>query len=378
LSTTAAVNGFDFDRATERLVDLALVDIQQIDLASEPRYVLHPLVRAFAGSQLAKRPDFEQEARERWIGWYVDLSSQVGYCWDDLSRLSRLDSEQSNIRFAFSWSSQNHQYDSQTNALVKGASYYYHVRGLWDVAFEMHQERYNAARRLGDNVEEAEALALYTHMLCKREHFQDVELHLQCLREIMSVRRVTMLTALDWKRAELAYWSRHGDFEKAEEAILQEVNLCNTDLTTQNNTLYKLAKKLMLGSCFYNQGKIESAKHIYVEILPRVNELGSQPAPLAIKARLAAMALMNGNVQDATKLAKECYEYAIIYQDKRVIAEIQYTVARLHIAHGDLRTAHSSLLEAIDLFERMGMRRAFAEGREELARLEAQMAEAAE
>jgi len=42
----------------------------------------------------------------------------------------------------------------------------------------------------------------------------------------------------------------------------------------------------------------------------------------------------------------------------------------LHTQRGDLPTARASLAEAIDFFERLGMRRDLAEAREELARLD--------
>jgi hypothetical protein len=34
----------------ELLTDLALLDVQQLDLNAEARYTLHPLVRAFAAA----------------------------------------------------------------------------------------------------------------------------------------------------------------------------------------------------------------------------------------------------------------------------------------------------------------------------------------
>src|SRR5262245_17342161 len=97
LAATADVQGFAFDRAVERLTDLALLDVQQVDLNSAPRYTLHPLVRAFARARLAEQPEYEKPARERWVEWYVQLASKVGYCWDDLGKLVLLDLEQETI-----------------------------------------------------------------------------------------------------------------------------------------------------------------------------------------------------------------------------------------------------------------------------------------
>src|SRR6266540_843097 len=60
LSATADVQGYAFDRAVERLSDLALLDVQREDLAAAPRYTQHPLVRAFATVRLAEQPELER------------------------------------------------------------------------------------------------------------------------------------------------------------------------------------------------------------------------------------------------------------------------------------------------------------------------------
>jgi hypothetical protein len=91
----------------ERLVDLALLDALLEDVSRAPRYTLHPLVWAFAQAQLRELAAFEEEARRRWVNWYVQLSSKVGYCWDDLSRLVYLDAESDNVFAVAMWTSQN-------------------------------------------------------------------------------------------------------------------------------------------------------------------------------------------------------------------------------------------------------------------------------
>jgi hypothetical protein len=103
LSATADVTGFDFDRAAERLTDLSLLDVQQADLSSPSRYVLHPLVRAFAAAQLVEQAEFEKAARGRWVGWYIELTSNVGECWSDPHTLRSLDPEQETIHLVIQW-----------------------------------------------------------------------------------------------------------------------------------------------------------------------------------------------------------------------------------------------------------------------------------
>jgi LuxR family glucitol operon transcriptional activator len=377
LSTTADVTGFDFDRAVERLTDLSLLDLQQADLTSAPRYLLHPLVRAFAGARLAEQPEFKRTARERWVKWYVDLASNVGYCWDDLSRLDALDSEHENVLTVLHWTHQHQQY-AETTVLAAGSSYYYHVRGLWEITADIHWKRYDAAARLNDEQEAVEALALYTQLLCKRDRFPEAESYLQRLHERLIHGAVTMSTAIAWKGAEVAYRIGHGDFTAAKDAILREVPIHARDVTEQNVMFYQLTTDLMLGNLLYDQGAFAAAKRIYTETLPAVATLGSQPGIIGTKSRLASIELVQQNLEEAEQLTTECYTQAMTYQDKRALARIQRTFAQLHIARGDWEAARLALVESIDMLERQGRRRELAEARAELARLEAQMAAAAE
>ena len=57
-------------------------------------------------------------------------------------------------------------------------------------------------------------------------------------------------------------------------------------------------------------------------------------------------------------------------QDREGMAHIQRNYARLHTLRNDLPAARAALAEAIDLFERLGLRRELAEARAELARLD--------
>lgn len=49
------VKGFAFERAVERLTDLALLDVQRQDLNSTPRYTLHPLYVRLTGMVYSHR-----------------------------------------------------------------------------------------------------------------------------------------------------------------------------------------------------------------------------------------------------------------------------------------------------------------------------------
>jgi hypothetical protein len=139
LAATSDVQAFTFEGAVERLVDLALMDQQRTDLASTPGYTLHPLVRAFASARLVEQGTFAENARKRWTQWMITLVSNVGYCWQDLSKLGVLDPELENIDAVMRWAAANRMY-LQTIEIGKGVDYYYHVRGYWAKKLERDQK----------------------------------------------------------------------------------------------------------------------------------------------------------------------------------------------------------------------------------------------
>ncbi|RMG91137.1 MAG: ATP-binding protein, partial [Chloroflexi bacterium] len=60
--------------------DEGLARLQQLSLTTgqEGRYQMLPLTREYGLAELAANPDFEEEARERWIHWYLEFAEKFG------------------------------------------------------------------------------------------------------------------------------------------------------------------------------------------------------------------------------------------------------------------------------------------------------------
>src|SRR5262249_35775385 len=69
LVSAAGIPDTSFSEIITHLHELALVETQQTDLHTLPRYTLHPLVRAFVANKLRQQPDFAQAARSRQLNW---------------------------------------------------------------------------------------------------------------------------------------------------------------------------------------------------------------------------------------------------------------------------------------------------------------------
>jgi hypothetical protein len=372
LSATADVTGFDFDRAMERLTDLSLLDVQQADLASEPRYTLHPLVRAFAGARLAEQADFEKAARERWVEWYVQRIGQTECPWhgNDEPRYELLDHDQNTLYNVIEYLV-TYNPDEALFKIIHEARCYYASRGLYDIAMSLDDLRVRAAQNAEDYLEEFNAQVLRVELLCKQDNLEQVSRYLPILQKMSKDNRLPQRPFLKYRSTLGFYLFLRGDIQGAQqiwESIL--------DLSTESEGYLKEHVRYHIARCLYIQDRTNEAYIILQDVLYDSIQNARRISIFETQLMLTNIDLVRGNENSAQKRLK--YLNKVCPDMRSSKAQVTMTSARLHTLRGELPQAHASLTEVIDLFERMGMRRELAEAREELARLEAQMAAAAE
>jgi tetratricopeptide (TPR) repeat protein len=333
--------------------------------------VLHPLVRAFVGSQLAGQSTFEQAARGRWVEWYVELVSQVGYCWNDLERLQILDREHETVYGVIEWSAKN-QRDTETILLVNGSEYYYDVRGLWNKWFALELIGVIAAQNLNDTNAEAQCLARLVEILVHRGNMTEAESYLVRLNQLAHNKSLQEEVLFFFYQANFLYTRECGDMDAAQKTCERMLNHAQTE-----SPLFHIAGTHWLATCHYQRGDFVDAGKLLREAIKLAEKYRYQRSAI-FESKLALVQLDQGNLDNAKVLLEGVSKQVYEHRDRRYIARSQRAYASLHALRYDLRAAQIALTEAIDLFERMGMRRELAEAREELARLEAQMAAAAE
>ncbi len=367
LAAVAGVSTFAFDRAVERLTDLALLDMQPTDLHSPPRYTLHPLVRAFAGARLAEQPTVTA-LRDRWVQWYRDLVGPVGYCWADPSRLERLDPERETIQALLLWCAAQGRH-ADVIALVDGVGYYYYIRGLWRDDAPPNLLSAQAARQLGNPVKEVEALAYHIHTLSAQGNITEMERYLPQMRALAEATPLPNEVAFNVQHALALYAMTRQDVDAAQAAWLQSLRRAE-----EVSALPFLIQRQWVATCLYVKGAWVQAQHLLRECLRDAERLGSQRCVSFCKIRLAAIDLDLGELEAAAALLADTRVTVYRYQDREHIAEIQQLTARLHQLRGDQAAARATLSEAADLFERLGMRPQLARARADLAQLDTPVA----
>ena len=116
------------ERGLEKLKQLSLVYQEDDD-----KYKILPITREYALVELAKYPNFDREARERWIEHYIEFTEKYGgKDWKNWRlKYNALEQEWSNTLQVLDWCAVNGRYDNVIK-IWKNVDNYIDLKGDWD------------------------------------------------------------------------------------------------------------------------------------------------------------------------------------------------------------------------------------------------------
>jgi LuxR family glucitol operon transcriptional activator len=133
LAGAAGLQSYRLKQAVEELVQFMFLDVNQEELILGQRYSVHALTRAFASTQLHRVPEYEQEARRRWVRYYITFIERYlakgrsgERYFDSLVRSGEalpIDQEWPNIRKVLEWTDQEGQDEVLIDLLLLLAHY---------------------------------------------------------------------------------------------------------------------------------------------------------------------------------------------------------------------------------------------------------------
>jgi hypothetical protein len=377
LAATADVQGFAFERAVERLTDFSLLDVLQTDLHTSARYVLHPLVQAFAQAKIAEQTYFEAAARERWVQWYVELTAKVGFCWNDLSKLEVFELEHNTICFVIEWTiSQNNwlstiqvAYGSQIGSfyeyfLGRGIIYYYFLRGFWEKKARLDLIFVEIARNISDLSLEVVIISKIAFLLSRQGNSVEAEPFIKRLQDLIQSTHFGEDVILCYLYALAEYQTSYRDFTTAQQSWLEAYSLAEK----VGCIPLCIASLGWYATCIFRIGKEKEAYLTCQKVFRDATYYNYESAVVLASLWLAKTDIAQNNLDSAMENLEKSISIAR-KSERRYIAPIQATYAQLYTLRGDIPAAHIALTESIDLFERLGMQRELAEAREQLAQL---------
>lgn len=360
LSVASDVRGSTFNRAVNTLADLSFLNALQAELDSAPRYALHPLVRAFAESELLKDATFAAGARQRWLDWHIELGSRVGYSRDNLKKLALLDPERDEWHAVAAWAHSAGQHE-KVLALADGISYFCYVRGLLNREPNMNLIAAEAAREIKRPMQEIKWLAYHVQRLSRGGNLAGVAQHLSRLQALAETNALPADIAEVYHHAVASYFFAAETWDDAERewrALLATPGL---------NSHARLITVKWLAECLLQKGESAAARQLLEEALRDDPDRHNARAAMALKLALAKVLLHEGHDDEAGALVAGCREEVTRDNIERHMPDVLLLEGRLVARQGDVTLAHANITSAIRHFQRLGLQREMNEAEAALA-----------
>ncbi len=345
--------------ADANAVEDGLAQLLQLSLISQHggRYHMLPLTREYALTELSTHPEFEWEARRRWVEWYMNFTNQYGgYDWTEWHiQFDRIEEEWENLLAVFDWCAANEAYYAirsfwHSGGVLKVA----YIYGYWDDLLIWLNWLTQAAERRGDWSIAVSAMMEVGSILSHMGRLEDADRFLRRawdLREhadfriqVEIIQIIARLRTYQEQYAEAQYWLDQAN------AFLEKAQLHEPEYSRKwiNNQRY-------YGELCYKKRDYDQAEMCFRQVLDRAQMIGRQRSIIASQNYLANIAIAQDRLVEAEGLLKTGLTVCERNKDKRRTAYYKCSFAHLYRKLDDLGASRRWAEEAFDGFERLGM-----------------------
>lgn len=339
------------EQGLEKLRQLSLIEQQK----DRDRYDMLPVTREYTIIELKKHPDFEREARERWVSWHLKFAHKYGgKDWGNWQeQYDHLEAEWFNLSSVLDWCIARDRYDDTVN-LGMALSYYLYLYGHWDTGLSLLDWAFEGARQrndqkaifkfseiygwimlLMDDLERAETLMLAAWELHKYASLID-QAYLVDIIAILRIRQNRFAEALNWI--------------EIEESIAEQLQ----ERECNRFRVYALCCRAEIE---FIQKNYDRAQILYEQALELATAIDWQRYINYAQNWLADIAIAQGDLEAAIKLITNGLESANCNKDRMRIAAYQRSYAHLEKARGNFMQARDWAAKAQKSFNQLGMKR---------------------
>jgi tetratricopeptide (TPR) repeat protein len=340
--------------------DEALSDLEVLSLCAREndRFDLEPMTRTHALAELRSAPEFERQARERWVKWYLQLTQTYGGIdWQEWHmRYDVLEKEWGNLLAVMQWSMVEHRYDDVMQ-LWYHVRDFTHIYGYWSDRLDQLEWIITEAEsrcEWGVIVEALNEKGFTLTLTGSPTRLTEAEAVLQrawSLRNYASPaiqgRTAALLGSLCARQQR--YDETHRWLDVSEELLITaslDPTECARELTS---TLFDRGENWLM------MGDYDRAEHVFRDMLAQAQTCGWQRGQLYGQNWLAYTGILQGNLTLAEELLHQGWPAALRNKEKRLIAMYRRSFACLYQQQGDPAEAYTWAVEALDSFERLGM-----------------------
>jgi len=368
LGYIADVSIYDRDEGLVELEGLSLFD------KTGSRFKFLPITKSFALGVLNQNQPLHLEMGKRWIAYLRELCSEVSeeYYWKHKSYSFYTEGE--NVLEAINWA-MNYGSVEDVFELTYAAYDYSDIVGRWNELIEICDRAYELAFSLKKNESAQIAVARFPNItgwiFMQRGEYEKAEKNfLQSLRQYRQMgRKAGEAIALQHLSSVYRKTDRFEEARKCNDqawAIAEELD--DGDLKALINTSYgKLARDLRDWHLSWEYfSKVQDWFEKRVAETPR-----DEPLARGTWGHLAIIAYHLGRYSEAKELCLKSLEYYEELGTKGYLATLKHRLALIENALGEHDLALLHIREAVDWYDRLGMKPDFAEAIILLKQLEA-------
>jgi tetratricopeptide (TPR) repeat protein len=340
--------------------ETGITQLQKLSLIRqyEGRYRMLPLTREYALSELSIHTKYEQEARQRWVTWYLNFTKEYGgKDWKEWHiRYDRIEEEWENLLAIFEWCAVHEQYSAvqtfwQERQLVKFA----HIYGHWDDRLTWLDWLIHAGERRGDwsnairaMVDKGSTLTLMGQLEDATKQLKkawDMHEHANTWVQIILAEKIASLHTYQKQYVQALQW-----FERAK-GLLESAQFDELENKRRWADL-----QTSLGFLYYKQRNYKNAEQCYKDALARALDVGWQRIAIVARIHLAYIAIAQNRFDEAETLLQTGLPVVDNNTDKRLTALYRQTFAQLYKELGRVDEARIWAKNALDGFERLEMK----------------------
>jgi tetratricopeptide (TPR) repeat protein len=340
--------------------DEGLSDLEVLSLCyrNNEYFGLEQLTRTQALAELRAHPDFEAEARARWVAWYLDFSKRYGGRdeQDMHLRYDHLEDDWDNILSVFQWCMDEGLY-ADVLTLWSHVRDFTHIYGYWTDRLSLLDWMISEAESRGEY--ETLVWVMYDKaftltLTSPSTRLEDADVLLQRCAALndqipptLQARVAALQASLNIKQRR--YDAAHQHLDTAED-LLKGADVSAQELARERTSLL-----FDRGEAWLVMGDYANAQKTFEEMLEQAKTSGWQRSAAHAESWLAYTALLQNDSALSEKYLSPGWSVAKRIKEKRLIAYYKRTFAYFYQKIGNSSEALKWSEDARDTFKRLGM-----------------------
>ncbi|WP_298906099.1 tetratricopeptide repeat protein [uncultured Nostoc sp.] len=344
-------------------VSNGLVRLQQLSLVNlnpeTRRYEMLSLTREYALTQLAAYPDFEREARRRWVRWYLDFAYRYGgEDWEKWIQDDRLKEEEGNLQAVLYWC-KNQDHYAEVRDLWLLLNHYANLYAYWDDRLDWLQWLIEQSERRSEWSSLVKFMIRKTWLLIRECSPQSLTAAEEILRRAWVLRDdVDSCVQADLAESIARLQIRQKDYQDARHWLkIEEKLVSEAKLEERKHIRYFIPVLYHRAEIFYLEGEYVLAKQLFQEVMTSAGQISWYRVINSAQNWLADIAIEQDDRDEAHKLLIQGLTVAESTNNKRRLARYQRSLARWENQWGSAEKARQLSIQAINGFEQLGMTR---------------------